>query len=137
MADKTSGTVHVYSTLPAGQTYLNHIRTANDLPVADGDGVKIKGGHGIAHQDAAQGLYTPMGVRTEISAEQLRYLRQNSEFNAHERRGYIKVMDSKVDPEKAVGDMQTVNPSRQLTDADLPDEVKDASAGTTKAHSKK
>jgi hypothetical protein len=127
-SNQTSGTVHVYSTLSAPQHYQNYGDSPNDMKPHDGDGVRINGGSNIAHQDRASGVYTPLGVRTEVTADQLAYLRQNKLFLDHEKRGHIKVMDKKMDGEKAAGDMETRDKSAPLVPQDF-EEGKEPTAG--------
>ena len=136
MATQTSGTYHVYSTLASPQRYQNYSSTASDLKIADGDGVLIHGGHSIAHQDRANGVYTPMGVRTEVTADQLAYLKNNTSFMDHEKRGHIKVMDRQVDTEKAAGDMKTRDESSPLVPQDHQGEIHEPVVNT-KASNKK
>jgi hypothetical protein len=92
---------YVYSTLTAGQDYLNYVQGPADIKIPEGNPVRIDGGHGVATKK----LITPIGVATEVTDEELSYLRRNEGFKAHVKQGFIIVSESKSDPEKVVPDM--------------------------------
>lgn len=113
--------IFIFSTLAAAVNYVNYNQGGADLPIADGEGVLIKGGTGVADSN----LVTPRGVVTEISPEQLVYLQQNPIFLLHKKNGFIAVEESAKDPERVIGEgMQPQDASAQLT----PDDFGDGSA---------
>lgn len=107
----------IYSTLAAAVTYLNHSKGGGDLPVAEGEGVLIHGGTGVFNSNQ---LVTPLGVVTEVTAEQLEYLQRNEVYKLHKQNGFIVESDSKKDPERVVGEgMEAGDGSRQLVTEDF------------------
>lgn len=107
----------VFCTLASDNRYVNYERKGNDLPIADGVGVLIKGGAGVANDR----LVTPRGVVTEVSAAQLEYLNHNQVFQLHQKNGFIKVEESARDTEAAASDMNAADPGRPLEEADFTD----------------
>lgn len=119
---------YVYSTLSSNQAYTLYQTGGADLPVALPP-VLIKGGAGIANSH----LVTPDGVVTEITDEQLAYLRQDPCFLHHEKHGFIKVSAAKVDVEKVVADMERRDQSAPVVPPELkPEDLPVESEVTTK-----
>lgn len=106
--------VYVWSTLACDQLYTNYGKGGADLPLAEG-GVLVKGGAGVLNDR----LVTPHGVSTEVDSEQVEYLLRNPEFVAHQSRGYVKIDSGNLDEEAAIGNMETNDDGRQLTEADM------------------
>lgn len=106
--------VRIWSTLACDQLYTNYGKGGGDLPIAEG-GVLIKGGAGVLNDR----LITPQGVSTEVEQDHVEYLLRNSEFMAHQNRGFIKIDSGTTDEEAAVGDMMTNDEGRQLTEDDM------------------
>jgi hypothetical protein len=105
---------HVYSTLANDNLYMQYSDSPNGIPARIGDGVTIQGGAGVA--DAR--MWTPRGVRTTVSAEQLAYLQACPTFVKHVERGFVVVEGSKVDPEQVAPNMSDGDLSRPLTEGD-------------------
>lgn len=108
---------HVYSTLSNSQHYTNFVKGGGDMPI-DLPPVLIKGGSGVAGEH----FVTPQGVVTEVTDEQLEYLRQNPSFLHHEKHGFVSVSKSKTDPEKVAADMTRRDQSAPIVPPDLKDE---------------
>ncbi len=88
------------------------------MPVKVGS-VTIKGGAGVANKN----IITPLGVHTEVSAEEMDLLNENGIFKLHKDAGFIAVEEKKADVEKVVADMTTkADPSAPLTPSDYEDE---------------
>lgn len=109
-------TLYVYSTLSADVAYTNHEVGGGDMPVALPP-VLIKGGAGIANDR----LITPRGVVTEVTEEQVEYLRQNMTFRMHEKNGFITVEQRNIDPDKVAADMTGRDKSAPVVPEDLPE----------------
>lgn len=105
--------VYVYSTLSTDQLYTLYVRGGNDIPRPDKQ-ILVKGGANVANKH----LWTPRGVVTEITEEELALLRDNKLFQTHEKNGYVKVDKAKVEVEKAVSDMEPRDESSPLQPGD-------------------
>ena len=84
--------------------------------------VTIRGGHGVAQQQKGAGfggIYTPMGVATEVSDEDLEFLLQNKSFQRHVASGHITYDKKKIEPEKKVQNMAEKDGSAPLTPKDF------------------
>ena len=92
--------LYVFSTLASDVAYTNHAQGGGDLPI-DLPPVVIKGGAGIANER----IVTPRGVATEVTEEQVEYLRQNEIFKLHEKNGFVMVSESYADPDTVAADM--------------------------------
>lgn len=115
--------LYIYSTLAADVNYTNFVAGGADIPTAL-EPVHIKGGTGVIDGR----MVTNHGaVVTEVTEEQLEYLRANSVFQIHEKNNFIQVSDELVDVEVAAADMDR-DPSAPMTPHDLKDEDKPAGA---------
>lgn len=104
----------IYSTLSGDNLYQNYGKGGADLPVAEG-GVLIHGGANVPDKK----LITPLGVMTEVSADELTYLQANEVFKVHEKNGFLKVSEKKADPDVVAADMETRDPSAPVVPADF------------------
>lgn len=77
--------------------------------------VTIKGGAGVASKK----LVTLDGIVTEVSADDLEFLRADAQFIRHEKAGFHYVSDTRHDLDPVVGDMNRKDNSRPLTAADF------------------
>ena len=93
--------LYVYSTLAADVDYTPYVKGGGDLPVAQ-PAIRIKGGAGVANDR----VISPVGVMTEIEADQLMLLRSDAVFVLHEANGYIKLSEKAHEVEAVTGDMQ-------------------------------
>jgi hypothetical protein len=113
-----SKSFYVYSTLTADNLYLNHEGSANDIPIAVGSGIMIRGGAGLAGRN----LVTPRGVvNGPFSEEEIEYLRRQPVFQLHEANGFIHIDTTKVDADQVAADMTSRDGGAPLVDADFPE----------------
>lgn len=108
---------YVYSTLTCGNVFpvyapKNDPRDLSRIVHK----IEIKGGHGIKKQKE---IYTPMGVRTEVSESDLELLLKNKSFQMQVKAGYITVDNKKVVAEKRAADMNPKDASAPLTPKDF------------------
>lgn len=92
--------MYVFSTLAADVAYTNHAQGGADIPV-ELPPVLIQGGAGVANDRLA----TPRGVATEVTEQQVEYLRNNPVFQMHEKNGFVLISASEGDPEVVASDM--------------------------------
>lgn len=120
----------VYSTLSTSMTYANYRNSAtaeNDMPQIESR-VEIKGGAGVSKAGIDR-VYTPRGVVTEVTADELRQLHQNELFKRHLANRYITVDEMEVHPEVAVAKgMNQRDNSSQI----VPEDFIDADENTPK-----
>lgn len=90
----------IFSTLASDVAYTNHAQGGGDMPVAL-PSVVVKGGAGVANDR----IVTPRGVATEVTEEQVEYLRQNDVFKMHEKNGFVMVSETYADPDTVAADM--------------------------------
>lgn len=116
--------LYVYSTLASDVAYTNHKAGGGDMPI-ELPPVVIKGGAGIANER----LVTPRGIVTEVTEQEVEYLRQNEVFKMHEKNGFVEVSESRVDPDTAAADMTGRDNSAPLVPEDFKPEEQPASVG--------
>lgn len=109
----------IASTLSCGNDYAIYHKTDSGAnPIAKV--VSIKGGANVARRGGESGILTPQGIITTVTDEELEALRQNEDFNLHEKNGFIKVLNqSSTKVEKAVKDMKESDDSAPLKEADF------------------
>lgn len=90
----------IFSTLASDVAYTNHVQGGGDIPI-ELPPVVVKGGAGVANDR----LVTPRGIATQVTEEQLEYLRQNKIFQLHEENGFVMVARNHTDPDVAAADM--------------------------------
>lgn len=88
---------YVYSTATAGNDYTEYRHITKDLndPVKK---VSIRGGSNLADKQ----VITPYGVATEVSEDDLEFLKNHPVFKMHMEAGYIRFDESKKDPERVI-----------------------------------
>lgn len=88
---------------------------ANELPQIE-NFILVKGGSGIANKH----VMTPLGVITEVSAEELKLLEKVPSFLRHKKNGYITVRDSVPSEKELVKIAKDLkeDKSKPLTDKD-------------------
>ena len=113
---------YVYSTATCSGAYVEY------HPMSDGAShavvrkkVVINGGHGVAQQNGTMmgAIYTPRGVVTQVSDEDLEFLERNPAFRRHVDRGFLVVDSKKVDPEKKAANMAQADGSAPITPKDF------------------
>ena len=107
---------YIFSTLATDQTYQNWQTSDGGIPQPTHK-VFVKGGAGVATDTGR--LFTPYGVSTEVSDQDLAELEKNSVFNLHKTNGFITVRAKQADAEKVASDMNRKDKSAPLTDADF------------------
>lgn len=113
---------YVYSTITADVVYTKYKPTGDkSLPVAERR-VLIKGGNMVAQSG---NFYTPHGVVTEVSKEEMEMLEQDYHFNKHKERGFIKVEKKEVPIKKVVKDMAEKDGSAPKVPGDFKPRDKD------------
>lgn len=119
--------VRIYSTLSCPQLYQNWKEGGADLPVPDGEAVRIEGGANVASKN----LVTPKGVVTTITEEQLGYLMANRHFLQHVENGFIAVDDGaqKDADQVAAEQLKEKDSSAPLTEKDFAKDGKKPSTG--------
>jgi hypothetical protein len=114
------GKIYVYSTLTAGQEYTGWVKGAGDLPQRK-HSVRIEGGANCY----SKRLITPLGVVTEISEEDLAFLRAHKIFRKHEKNGFVKVEAKRREVEAVVATMEHRDTSAPDTPEDFVDQKLD------------
>lgn len=125
VAEKSSGMVHVYSTLANPQAFVVYAPPAEAgmLPVEEMK-VIVKGGAGIASKN----LLTPQGVHTAITQEEYDAIKDLSHFTKFVDSGNIRVERKQAfDIEKIVSDMNPRDPGGPITPADFASTPADGS----------
>lgn len=92
----------VYSTASNDTVFTKFSAGGNDLPRIV-KCVLIKGGSNVA----TKRLVTPLGVRTEVSEEDLDFLNSKPNFLRMIKYGFIKIDERKLDAEVPAADMTT------------------------------
>lgn len=112
---------HVISTLATGQTYVDYTPAGN-VNVAI-KSVSIKGGHGVANKsNLLEGhVLTPNGVVTEVSDDELSFLKSNAFFMDHVKKGFVTIVERAAKPkaDKIAADMNQDDLSAPLQDKDF------------------
>lgn len=105
---------YLYSTLSAPTEYTGWKEGGADMPTAAWS-VVVNAGAGVATKH----LITPVGVMTEVTAEELKLLQENDVFKRHLKNGYIKIDEKKHAVEAVVADMEARDNSAPLVEADF------------------
>jgi hypothetical protein len=114
---------YVYSTATCSTVYAQY-----EPPISgkDNDGssdgfnkivkkVTIQGGNGVATKH----LFTPFGVMTPVSDDEMEFLLKDKNFQRHVKNGFISYDKKKVDPEKKAKNMKDKDGSFPLTPKDF------------------
>ena len=115
---------HVFSTLSADTNYADWVTQPGVNTILKK--VLVRGGAGVALGTGGQ-IYTPGGMRTEISDADAEFLRKNVHFQEHMKRGHVRIEDKPLDAEKVAGKMETDAGSTPKTQDDVKKEA-DAAA---------
>lgn len=106
---------YVYSTLTNNNSFMDYEKSQPGAPLVVKRSVTIKGGTGIANKH----LFTPMGVATEVSEEDLDFLKANDGFRHFVDKGFITYREKEVHPEVAASDMDTRDQSTPVMPQDF------------------
>lgn len=135
---------YVYSTLACDNAYTFYEKDGSNKNAAPHSihkvkhKILIKGGTAVAQSTPERGIYTPYGVVTEISEQELSLLlggltvkeimeqplenhahKGNPVFKKHLKNGFLRVDDKKLEVEKAVATLESKDLSAQKTDKDF------------------
>lgn len=107
---------YVYSTATCGTSYVKYESVLSTDRSSAGFNrilkkVIINGGNGIANKH----LFTPIGVVTFVSEDDLEFLLQDQNFKRHVDAGFISYDKKKIDPEKKAKNMKDKDGSFPLT----------------------
>lgn len=105
---------YVYSTLTCDNEYAAYVKTGDREQQRVTHSVLIKGGHGVINKN----FLTPQGVATEVSDEDLEFLKGVPAFQEHEQRGFITYDKKKVETEKVAVNMKGRDKSAQIVPSD-------------------
>jgi len=119
------GDYFVYSTLSNDQIYRDYQKAADERVIPSGQEVFIAGGANRASDvTTRQGIYTPNGMVTGITTDELELLQRNDMFLLHQRNGFIKVSKKFSDADEvAEEDMEAADASAPLTPEKLDAEA--------------
>lgn len=122
VAQKSSGSVYVYSTLACPQKFVVYAPPPEPgmLPV-EKVSVLIRGGAGIASKN----LITEHGVHTVITQSELDAISELDHFKRFVASGHIRVEGKLFDIDKMISDMNPRDPGGPLTPADFMNEPTD------------
>lgn len=113
---------YIVSKLAGGMDYTFYAKGANGKQIAQGI-ISVKGGAGVANKKT---LITPQGLVTPATADEIKKLRTNPVFVAHEKDGFLKVLEKDPrDADKAAADLAR-DEGDQLTADDYAAEGKKA-----------
>lgn len=111
---------YVFSTLTSDNRYAFYADGGADMKVQERT-ILIKGGTGIANDR----LITPLGVATEVTAEEAEALKAHPLFQLHQKNGFVVIQDKKGDPEKVASGMEIADGSAPLTPSKYKRKSKD------------
>lgn len=111
---------YIYSTLSADNRYTGYAKAVNDLP-SEERSVLVKGGTGVA--GAWNRLETPQGVVTEVTDDELSFLREQPVFQRHVENGFVHIDDKLYAPEKVAAEQNRNDPGAPLTESDFEEPV--------------
>lgn len=106
--------------------------------------VTVHGGAGLAQPGTGGKIITPDGVRTEVSNEDAEFLAKHPLFQEHEKRGFVRIINTAKDPDTVAQGMESKDPSRPATpatveaySADLQKKAGEPSAGISAVTNRK
>lgn len=118
-------TYYVYSTATCSGTYVEYEKnSSNELsikkkwPNGQPMQVTIQGGHGVAQASSSSHIFTPKGVVTQVTDDEMEWLLTNPAFKRHMDRGFISYDKKRVDPEKKAKDMAQKDGCAPITPSD-------------------
>lgn len=108
---------YVYSKLASDNAYTGwRVADGGKAPHQVQHQVMVNGGAGVADK----ALRTPLGVVTRVSAEDAEFLKANTAFLRHQKRGFVKMEESELPVEKVVSTMESArDKSDQITETDV------------------
>lgn len=112
-------TNYVFSTISTSVGFVQYSPPAPNRVPRVLRRVNIKGGANVAIGKPGMGLFTPRGVPTEVSDDELSFLLSDPKFVEMAKDGFLTVSNRKDDLDKAVRDMRAKDKSAPLTAADF------------------
>jgi hypothetical protein len=113
----------IFSTLSAGVDYTGYKKSDSESGAHEVERVvSIKGGAGVASAlDVLAGKpLTPAGVQTEVTDEELEFLKNHPVFQDQLKAGFLKIVEKKsAKIEKVVEDMNKDDTSAPLQEKDF------------------
>jgi hypothetical protein len=83
--------------------------------------ILIRGGANVAKRTSTGGLYTPKGVVTEVTDDQMDALKDNVHFKNHVEKGFISSEKKKIKIEKGVADLEPGDKSKPIVPKQMLD----------------
>jgi hypothetical protein len=115
---------NIYSTLNTDVTYAvwqtNHGHNSIQKKVL------VRGKAGVAAVGTGPRVYTPMGVRTEVSDEDATLLAEHGIFKEHQKRGHVRIEDIAKDADKVAQKMEPDTGAAPQTPADVKKAAEEA-----------
>jgi hypothetical protein len=115
---------HVFSTLSADTLYTDWDTQPGVSTVQRQ--VLVRGGAGVAQRGNGPKIYTPAGVRTEVSDEDAAFLVSHGMFKFHQERGHVKIEDVPRDADKVAQKMDADTGAAPKTPADVKKAAEEA-----------
>lgn len=107
---------YVYSTGTCSAYYCLYENNPNRNVAVIKKKVLIHGGHGVAsNQVVGKNIFTPRGVVTQVSDDDMEFLLQNKTFQRHVEAGFICYDKKEISPEKKAANMSKGDKSAPLT----------------------
>lgn len=116
---------YVISTMSDSVTYVQYGKSADGTPLPQ-KSVTINGGANVQDKH----LFTPEGVITSVTDEELKILEAHPVFNKHKQGGYVKVTKQN---KLAISDMEKKDEASQLVEEDFTKKGKKAPKVNKKA----
>lgn len=108
---------YVFSTMTSSNQYIVYSENPNKNLAEIKRRITIHGGANVA----TKSLYTPRGIMTEVSDEDMGILQTDFAFQQHQKNGFITIEKKKSDPEKvAKAKLKAEDESAPIT-PDSPD----------------
>lgn len=106
---------HVYTTSSTDLAYRKYSDPVKgSLPRVLRE-ITIRGGANVADKH----FITPCGVGTEVTDDDVEFLRADPNFQRHEKAGFVMIVGRKLDPEVPVADMEQRDRSAPKRPADF------------------
>lgn len=112
---------HVYSTLSTDTTYADWLTQPGVNTIEKK--VLVRGGAGVASQGNGPNIYTPFGVRTEVSDEDAAFLANHGMFKFHQERGHVKIESIARDADKVAQKMDADTGGKPKTPEDVAEDA--------------
>lgn len=125
------GDFYVFSTLTNDQIYRTYAKAGGgDINVPEIDVFIAGGANRPSDTTTRQGIYTPRGMVTPVSSDELDLLRANDLFLLHEKNGYVVVSQTMDDADDvAESEMEAADGSAPVTQERLDAEAEAAGTG--------